>query len=82
MGLERDVFDFWKECMSPHRNRREVLFLLVCIRDQVQPVCAKMGIPWTDRAERVLIDSCLNYSSSWQCDFLTFFLRRLKGYQN
>ncbi len=81
MRLEDLVYDYFKACFSPHRNRWEIKSCLDWVRDYVQPVTERMGIVWDDRVELILIDSCLNFSSSWQCDFLTFFLRKLQGYR-
>ena len=81
MTLESMVFDYFKACMSPHRDRRVIDSCLYWVRDAVQPIIEGMGYTWTDKTERILIDSCLNFSSSWQVSFLVFFMRRLQGYR-
>lgn len=81
MELENLVFEYWKAVTSPYRHREIVDSCLYWVRDAVQPIIEGMGYTWDERTERVLVDSCLNFSSSWQVSFLVFFMRRLQGYR-
>lgn len=80
MSLESMVFDFYRSAIAKNRYPKLVKYNLDCIRDYVQPVVEGMGYTWDEKTEQILIDSCLNFSSSWQVSFLVFFLRRLQGY--
>lgn len=72
--LERLAFDYWR-ATSETRDAGMRRIILDRIRDKVQANIT--GIPWDARLERLLIDTVLNYSTSRQISFLTYFCRRM-----
>ena len=73
--LEQYVYQYWLASCKLDRDIK--LQMLSCIRQMVQPFAEQYGYQWTDKVERTLIDSALNFSSSWRVSFLEFFLRKL-----
>ena len=58
-----------------YHDRRELSQALYYIKQHLEPVVVSAGVVWDDRTDSVLLDCCVNYSSSWRVPFGVFFAR-------
>ena len=73
-ALEDAVQAVWFAVCRYH-DRRELSQALYFIKQHLEPVAASAGVVWDDRMDSLLLDVCLNFSSSWRVPFPIYFAR-------